>query len=161
MIQTNQDLKPINYPEDVKKEKKGASLETIVKRIVIGLVAVIVGVYLIGFVLALIDSEKLALVIKTLRDLTLILLMGHMILIGIAIAILILQFTRFINLLGQETKPILDETLDTVQQVKATTEFAAKHTVGPIIGFQVFMAGLGRFTIEIVKIWRIVKPSKD
>src|SRR5829696_4479480 len=94
------------------------------KRIVIIASAVLIGLIVLLFVLALVltlvTNGDFAVTIRIIRDLVIIFLALEGILIVLSIAVLTLQVARLVNLLQNEVKPILLNTQETVKTAQST-----------------------------------------
>lgn len=120
----------------------------------IGLVALF---FVFALILALTNPEGAGGIIEVIRDVVITVLALQVIFIIGAVAILLIQLARFINLLLNETKPILQNTQEATRTVKTSAEFVGKNAVGPIIRAQAFLAGLWIFISELTKINRLIK----
>lgn len=81
---------------------------------------------------------------STARDISIIILAVESIVVGVMLAILIIQLQRLIKMLQEEIKPVIDSTNETVSAVRGTTTFLSEHLVSPIIGAAGYVAGLKR-----------------
>src|SRR5688500_456906 len=106
---------------------KKASQWTLQRIIVIaaaGLGGVIVLLFVIGLLFALFsDVQATAPRIQIIRDVFIIIMSLEFILIIGALAVLILQVARIVNLLQSEVKPVLENAKETVNSAKGTVEF--------------------------------------
>lgn len=127
-----------------------------------GLAVLIVAIFVIGLGLALLaDPGPTATRIQVVRDVFIIIMSLQAIVIIVALAILVLQIARLINLLQNEIKPILSDTRETVDTAKGTIEFVGSNVSEPLIKASGFMAGLRVFVREVGGIRRAVRPSKN
>lgn len=138
----------------------GMSVTRIVKIAAMAIIGLILGLFVFALIVSVTASETWAPVIQIIRDTVTIVLMVQGILIIGAIAILILQIARFVNLLQTEIKPILDNARETTQATKATAQFVSKNAVEPIIQLKIFFAGLTAFIRELLKIRSVIRPKK-
>ncbi|MCU0510906.1 MAG: hypothetical protein MUC34_21655 [Anaerolineae bacterium] len=75
------------------------------------------------------------------RDLAIIVLALESIVVGVLLAILVIQVMRLVRLLREEVLPILRSTQDTVSTVRGTTDFMADHLVQPVVKASSYAAG--------------------
>jgi len=68
----------------------------------------------------------------TIRDIAIIVIAIQSIVIGALIAVLIYQIWQLIKMLQRDIKPILQDTQDTINTVRGTTEFVSKSVVDPV-----------------------------
>lgn len=146
-------------PETV-EEQTGPSLTRIVTLVAIALGGIIVVTFVAGVLLALLsDAEQTAPVIQVIRDIFIIILVFQGILIVGALAVLILQVARLINLLQNEIMPILNNTKDTVQTAKGTVEFVGSNLAEPVIRFNGFFTAILVLVRELFGIRRALRTS--
>lgn len=121
---------------------------------------IIILLFVIGVLLALFtDPETTAASIQIIRDVVIIIMGLEFILIIVALAILILQIARLVNLLQNEVKPVLENTQTTVNHAKGTVEFVSTNVTAPIVKTGAFLAGAGVFIREFGGLRRAVRPS--
>lgn len=77
----------------------------------------------------------------TARDIAIIVLALESIVVGVLLAILVIQVMRLVRLLREEVVPILRSTQDTVSTVRGTTDFMADHLVQPVVKASSYAAG--------------------
>lgn len=134
-------------------------------RIVVISVSVLVGTFLLLLILATLgavfSTAGFGTVVQIIRDIMLILLALEGALIVLALAILIAQVARLVNLLQNEVGPVLQNTQETVEHVKGTAQFVGKNVSQPLVNTASFVAGAGAFMSEIVRINRNIKPSSQ
>lgn len=75
------------------------------------------------------------------RDIAIIVLAVESIVIGILLAILVIQVIRLVKLLREEVLPILNSTQETVSTVRGTATFMSDHLVQPIVKVSSYAAG--------------------
>jgi hypothetical protein len=75
------------------------------------------------------------------RDVAIIVLALESIVVGVLLAILVIQVMRLVRLLREEVMPILRSTQDTVSTVRGTTDFMADHLVQPVVKASSYAAG--------------------
>ena len=78
------------------------------------------------------------------RDIFIIFMAFESFIIGVALIILVIQVTLLINLVNNEIRPILKNTIDTVNNLKGTATFLSEELVSPVIKLNEYMAGLKR-----------------
>jgi uncharacterized membrane protein YcjF (UPF0283 family) len=121
---------------------------------------VILIIFVIGVLLALFGDNTWPGRIQIIRDIFIIAMTLEVILIIAALAILILQVARLINLLQNDIKPILQNTRETLNSAKGTVDFVGSNVTEPIIRTSSFLAGAGVFIREVGGIRRAIRPSK-
>lgn len=75
------------------------------------------------------------------RDIAIIILAVESIVIGILLAVLVIQVIRLVKLLREEVMPILNSTQETVSTVRGTASFVSDHLVQPVVKVSSFTAG--------------------
>jgi hypothetical protein len=123
------------------------------------LIGVILLVFLLGIILAATNNETVATVVQVVRDIVIILLALEGILIILALAILILQVARLINLLQTEVKPVLDNAQETMKTAQGTIEFVSTNVAEPIIKASGFFAGASVVIGNLFGIRRAIRRS--
>lgn len=88
---------------------------------------------------------------QTIRDIFIILAAVVLLFIMLALAVLIVQIARLINLLQHEIKPILASTNETVNTVRGTAEFLGDNLVEPVLKFSSYLAALQRL-VNLLKL---------
>jgi len=81
-------------------------------------------------------------VTANIRDIFIIFMALESLLIGAALAVLIIQLASLINLLQNEIKPILKSTNETANTLRGTSEFLSENLVAPVIKLNSYLAGL-------------------
>ena len=121
---------------------------------------VIVLLFVIGLLFALFsDVQATAPRIQIIRDVFIIIMSLEFILIIGALAILILQVARIVNLLQNEVKPVLENAKETVNTAKGTVEFVGDNVSEPIVKTGAFLAGAGVFVREVGGIRRAIRRN--
>jgi hypothetical protein len=123
------------------------------------LIGVILLVFLLGVLLAATNNETVSTVVRVLRDIVIILLALEGILIVLALAILILQVARLINLLQTEVKPVLDNAQETMKTAQGTIQFVSTNVAEPVIKASGFVAGASVVIRNLFGIRRAVRRS--
>lgn len=77
----------------------------------------------------------------TARDIAIIVLALESIVIGILLAVLVIQVIRLVRLLREEVLPILNSTQETVSTVRGTASFMSDHVVQPVVKVSSYAAG--------------------
>jgi hypothetical protein len=80
----------------------------------------------------------------TARDIAIILVAVETIIIGILLAVLIIQVQALINFLRQEVRPILNSVSETTRTVQGTTEFVSDTVVSPVLRVASVISALKR-----------------
>ncbi len=75
------------------------------------------------------------------RDIAIIVLAVESIVIGVLLAVLVIQVIRLVKLLREEVLPILNSTQETVSTVRGTATFMSDHIVQPVVKVSSFAAG--------------------
>ena len=92
-----------------------------------------------------------------LRDVSIIVLAIESIVIGIVLAILLLELRELSRLLREEVKPMLDSTQETMTTVNNTSKFVSKRVSAPIVAVSSFAAGARQTVISLRK--GVFKPA--
>lgn len=120
----------------------------------------IILLFLIGLALAVFTNvEATAPRIQIIRDIFIIIMALEFILIVFALAVLILQIARLINLLQNEIKPILQNTQETVSSARGTVDFVSSSVTRPIIRASSFLAGTGVLLRDLGGIRRAIRRN--
>lgn len=77
----------------------------------------------------------------TARDIAIIVLALESIVIGVLLAVLVIQVIRLVKLLREEVLPILNSTQETVSTVRGTASFVSDHVVQPVVKVSSYAAG--------------------
>lgn len=75
------------------------------------------------------------------RDIAIIVLALESIIIGVLLAILVIQVMKLVRMLREEVMPILKSTQDTVSTVRGTADFMSDHLVQPVVKVSSLAAG--------------------
>lgn len=142
------------------EEKSGWTIKRIAMITSGVLIGLILLVFLAGVLLALLtDVDQTAPRVQVIRDIFIIILAFQGILIVAALAVLILQVARLINLLQNEVMPILENTKETVNTAKGTVEFVGSNLAGPVIRLNGFMSAVLVILRDVFGIRRAIKRS--
>lgn len=98
----------------------------------ISVAALILGFIILAIVLVL-NPDVTSAAVEVIRDLFIIVVAFAMLLIFVAVVVLLIQVARFVNLMTNEVKPIIDTASDTVNTVRGTAEFVSRHVTQPIV----------------------------
>lgn len=125
-----------------------------------GLGAIILVLFLIGVVLAVLTPvESTGARLSYIRNILIIVVVLEGIVIIGAISTLIVQVTRLVNLLQRESRPILHDARQAVQQARGTVGFVSETATAPIIRTGAFLAGVRVFAREVGGIRRAVRRT--
>lgn len=75
------------------------------------------------------------------RDIAIIILAVESIVIGVLLAVLVIQVIRLVKLLREEVMPILNSTQETVSTVRGTATFMSDHLIQPVVKVSSVAAG--------------------
>ncbi len=145
------DTKPLNTDENAWGAVRIATWVTV------GFVLLVVIIFVVGMALAFWDGTYWAPVMHILRDLFTIVVAAQGFLIVLSVSILIVQIARLINLLLNESRPILKNARETAETVSTTARFASQEAIGPIIRLKAFFAGLLVFFRELLAIGCLIR----
>ena len=137
---------------------------TITRMIIAGaliFVGVIVGLFVIAVILALTTSSSLGPIIELIRNFVIIILTVEGILIGVAFAVFVAQIARLVNLLQNETKPILENAQETVKVTSGTARFVGDNVARPLIVTGGFLAGARSLLGDLGGIRRAIKHTVE
>jgi hypothetical protein len=136
------------------------TLQRIIVIAAAGLGGVIVLLFVLGLLFALFsDVQATAPRIQIIRDVFIIIMSLEFILIIGALAVLILQVARIVNLLQSEVKPVLENAKETVNSAKGTVEFVGNNVSEPVVKTSAFLAGAGVFIREAGGIRRAIRRN--
>jgi hypothetical protein len=120
----------------------------------------IIVIFLIGMAFALFsDFEATAARIEIIKNTIIIIMILEGLLIVAALAVLVVQVGRLINLLQNKTKPVLENAQDAVNSAKATVEFVGENVTEPIVRVGSFMAGARVVISELGGIRRAIRKN--
>ena len=161
MTETPQLPPPADTPEaSSTPSDNGRSIQRMITLVAIGIGLLVLGVIVIGVLLALFtDAEQTALAMQVIRDAFIIALALQGILIIMALAILILQVARLINLLQNEIMPILKNTQETVSTARGTVEFVGSNLTEPVVKLNGFLAAITVLLRELFGIRRAIRRT--
>ncbi len=121
---------------------------------------IIVAIFLIGLAFALFsDFEATAARVEIIKNTIIIIMTLEGLLIVAALAILIVQIGRLVNLLQNKTKPVLENAQEVVNSAKGTVEFVGENVTEPIVRIGSFMAGARVVVSELGGIRRAIRKN--
>lgn len=122
--------------------------------------AILFGImFVVAVIIALIDVDGAAAVIRAIRDLMLVFIALELALIFVAIAVLLVQVSRLLNLLTEEIAPLLDATNETVQAAQNTVDFAGRNVLGPFIDLSSFLTTITTLILGAFGLRRAVSKA--
>ncbi len=80
--------------------------------------------------------------IATVRDISIIVLALETIVIGVLLAVLVIQVVRLVRMLREEVMPILRSTQETVGTVRGTATFVSDRVIQPAVKVSSATAGV-------------------
>lgn len=105
----------------------------------------LIGLFFIAIAVVLaIFVDATAPTVEVVRDYLIIVMALEMVIIGAAIVVFLIQLARFINLLNNEIKPLVDTTSETLNIVKGTATFMSKYMAEPVIEANAKAAGVAK-----------------
>ena len=93
------------------------------------------------------------------RDAAIVLLALESVIIGILLAITLIQIRKLVKLLHEEIAPMLNEANETVRTVRGTSEFVSDNVVTPLIKAKSYSAGVTSTLRQLFYISRKLKKS--
>jgi hypothetical protein len=137
------------------------SMQKVAFGIAAGVGTVIVVIFLIGLLLVLFTPDVVATAARMqyFRDIVLIVVLLQGVIIIAALATLVVQISRLILLLRQESAPVLQDAQEVVRTTKQTASFVSKQVAQPLVQFGGFMAGLGILLRDIGGIRRAIRTE--
>ncbi len=85
------------------------------------------------------------------RDIAIIVLAVESIVVGVLLAILVIQVIRLVKLLREEVLPILNSTQETVSTVRGTATFMSDHLIQPVVKVSSYAAGARQAVSTLVR----------
>ncbi len=126
------------------------------------LLAVILLIVIITLVIAITaDPEQASGTVRLIRDLIVIFVALEVSLIILALAVLILQVAKLVNLLQSEVKPILENTQDAAKTAQTTAQFVSQNVTEPVVKTGAFITAAGAFSKELFGIRKAVRRTKQ
>jgi len=99
-------------------------------------------------------------VLGAVRDVAIVLLALLSIVIGVLLALVLVQLRKLAQMLRQEIQPMLDTTNETVDTVQRTTTFVSQNLVDPLIKVQSYTTGARTALRNLFFIGRSARPRK-
>lgn len=147
-------------PEATEKRSWSIQRITVLAAGILG--GIIILIFVIGLLLAIFsDLEPTAARMEIIRNTLMIVVGLELLLIVFALAVLVLQVMRLINLLQNKAKPVLENTQEAVSSAKGTVEFVGNNVTEPVVKAGAFMAGARVFISELGGIRRAVRRSSN
>ncbi len=109
---------------------------------IIGITLVLMFVTITVLLVMLVRNPELT---QLIRDIMIIALAIEGLFIGIAIILAIFQITKFIRLLQDDIKPILEQANETLSTVRSTAGMVNENLTGPIMKIAGTLSGTMRF----------------
>lgn len=103
-------------------------------------IGVVFGIVVVVAILVflMVDPARTA----NIRDIIIIMVAFVSVIIGVLLAVLVLQLQMLIGLLRNEIKPLMTTAQQTAQTVRGTTEFVSENLAAPTIKVASFFAGM-------------------
>ena len=92
--------------------------------------------------------------LTAIRDVAIVLLALESLVIGILLALMLLQLRKLVRLLRQEIAPLLHTANDTAGTVSSTVSFVSQSVVDPLIRVKSYGAGTMEFVRNVLFIGR-------
>lgn len=151
-------------PEKSIQTSEPAQSTWTVQRIIFVSSAVLGGIIILIFVIGLIFAFSTSLEITVartqyIRDILMIALTLEGILIVGALAVLVVQTGRIINMLKKEIRPVIANAQQTVTTTKVTAEFVGQNVTEPIVKTSAFIAGVRVLIRDVAGIRRAIRQS--
>ena len=88
------------------------------------------------------------------RDVAIVLLAFESVVVGILLALMLVQIRSLVRLLREEIAPILDSTSETVNTVQSTADFVSESVVNPLIELRSYTTGTWQALRSLVFVGR-------
>jgi membrane protein implicated in regulation of membrane protease activity len=105
----------------------------------------VVALFVTALVLAMVNAEGSAAFFSYLRDILIVAMCLQGVLVVVALAVLIVQVARFVNLLRSEARPLAEHARETLKTVRSTTQFVSEQAVEPIVSAKSWLTGIKTF----------------
>jgi len=115
---------------------------------IIAIVSFVIVLIVIAVLLAL-NPATTAPSVVVIRDLLIIAMAFLLIVIGVSFTVLLVQIARFVNLMTNEVRPLIETTTDTVNTVRGTAVFISKHVTEPIISTAGALGGVAKVVGDV------------
>ncbi|HHX66355.1 MAG TPA: hypothetical protein GX702_15875 [Chloroflexi bacterium] len=93
------------------------------------------------------------------RDVAIVLLALESLVIGVLLAVLLIQLRGLVRLLREEIAPMINSASDTVNTVHGTVDFVSEHLVSPVIKVSSYATGARRVLGNLLFIGRRMRNS--
>ena len=81
---------------------------------------------------------------EAIKNVFIIFLAVEMLIVGVAVVVLAVQVATLINLLQNEVRPMLQSTVETINNLRGTTEFLSENLVEPVMQLNEYLASIKR-----------------
>ena len=81
---------------------------------------------------------------EAIKNVFIIFLAVEMLIVGVAVVVLAVQVATLINLLQNEVRPMLQSTVETIDNLRGTTEFLSENLVEPVMQLNEYLASIKR-----------------
>ena len=78
----------------------------------------------------------------TIRDVAIVLLAIESLVIGVLLALMLVQISKLVKMLREEVSPMLDSASETVDTVQGTVNFVSQNVVSPVIKVKSYTSGI-------------------
>lgn len=95
------------------------------------------------------------------RDVAILLLALESLVLGILLAVMLIQLRRLVKLLRDEIAPILDSANDTAKTVHGTADLVSRTIVDPVVKVSSYVAGARQTLRSLLAVGRTVKDDVD
>ncbi len=95
------------------------------------------------------------------RDVAILLLALESLVLGILLAVMLVQLRRLVKLLREEIAPILDSANDTAKTVHGTAGLVSRTIVEPVVKVSSYAAGTRQALRSLLAIGRKAKDDSD
>lgn len=106
------------------------------------LVAIIAGFFVLALALIALNPTGASALIGYIRDVLISVFCLQGIVIVVAFGLLLVQISRFVNLLRNETKPVTDQARETLTTVRTSATFVSRASAEPLIAVRSWFSGL-------------------
>ena len=76
------------------------------------------------------------------RDVAIVLLAIESLVIGVLLALMLVQISKLVKMLREEVSPMLDSASETVDTVQGTVNFVSQNVVSPVIKVRSYTSGI-------------------
>lgn len=125
---------PSPSPEEIRRQRK----------IIIGVVAAVI-VVLAVLTLVIYYLLQPTSPTATIRDIFMIAIALELVTLGVVGVLLVIQVTRFVNLVQNEVQPVLEAANQTMNTLRGTATFLSDNLVEPVVKVNQYIATVRRF----------------